>query len=67
MQCPKCNREEMPADARYCPFCGVSLTAKERRARKRANCKIIPLSILSNVHKGNSGQNSGREKLREVP
>lgn len=32
-----------------------------------SNCKIAPLSILSNVHKRNSGQNSGREKLREVP
>ena len=32
-----------------------------------SNCKIVPLSILSNVHKRNSGQNSGREKLREVP
>lgn len=31
-----------------------------------SNCKIIPLSNLSIVHKGNSGQNSGREKLREV-
>ena len=32
-----------------------------------SNCKIVPLSILSNMHKSNSGQNSGREKLREVP
>ncbi|MBR1456823.1 MAG: site-specific integrase [Oscillospiraceae bacterium] len=31
-----------------------------------SNCKIIPLSNLSIMHKGNSGQNSGREKLREV-
>ena len=34
--CPKCQRET-PPEAKYCPFCGVSLTAKERRARKRAN------------------------------
>ena len=34
--CPKCQRESPPG-AVYCPFCGVSLTAKERRARKRAN------------------------------
>lgn len=34
--CPKCQRESPPGAA-YCPFCGVSLTAKERRARKRAN------------------------------
>ncbi|MBQ9269784.1 MAG: site-specific integrase [Oscillospiraceae bacterium] len=31
-----------------------------------SNCKIIPLSNLYIMHKGNSGQNSGREKLREV-
>ena len=31
-----------------------------------SNCKIIPLKSLSIMHKRNSGQNSGREKLREV-
>lgn len=36
MICPKCKKE-MPPEALFCPFCGVSLTAKERRARKRAN------------------------------
>ena len=36
MVCNKCNREA-PSGAVYCPFCGVSLAAKERRARKRPN------------------------------
>ena len=31
-----------------------------------SNCKIVPLSNLYNINKGNSGHNSGREKLREV-
>lgn len=34
--CTRCKRE-MPSEALYCPFCGVSLAPKERRARKRAN------------------------------
>lgn len=37
MICPKCKREEMPADALFCPFCGVSLAPKERTHHKRPN------------------------------
>ena len=37
MICPRCKREEMPADALYCPFCGASLAPKERTRHKRPN------------------------------
>ena len=36
MICSKCNNE-MPPEARFCPFCGISLAEKKRKATKRAN------------------------------
>lgn len=36
MNCPKCKRET-PPEAIFCPFCGVSLTVKERTRHKRPN------------------------------
>lgn len=37
MNCPRCKREDLPAEAVYCPFCGVSLAPKERTHHKRPN------------------------------
>lgn len=36
MNCPKCKKE-MPPEALFCPFCGISLAEKKRKATKRAN------------------------------
>ena len=36
MNCRKCNRE-MPFEALYCPFCGISLYTMPRNAKKRGN------------------------------
>ena len=57
------DRVRQDAIARFSEAFGGTISPDE----VSSNCKIIPLSILSNVHKRNSGQNSGREKLREVP
>ena len=36
MICSKCKKE-MPLEALFCPFCGISLAEKKRKATKRAN------------------------------
>ena len=36
MNCPRCKKE-MPPEAVFCPFCGISLAEKKRKATKRAN------------------------------